>query len=193
MNGIRIRAACPEDAAALLAIYRPYVEKTAISFEYAVPSEEEFRRRIAAVLETYPYIVAEEAGTAIGYAYAGPFHAREAYSWAVELSVYVAEEKRRCGIGKLLYARLEDILRKQGVLNLYACIAVPPEDDEYLTKNSMQFHGHLGYALAGTFKSCGRKFGRWYDMVYMEKIIGQHSGDTQPLNPFPLIRADCGL
>lgn len=193
MSTIRIRAAAPEDAAALLAIYRPYVEKTAITFEYDVPSEQEFRERIAATLSKYPYLMAEADGTAAAYAYAGPFHTREAYSWAAELSVYVAEGMRRCGIGKALYAKIEEILRLQGVLNLYACISVPQQDDEYLTRNSARFHEHLGFRLAGTFRSCGLKFGRWYDMVYMEKIIGEHGGGTAPIRPFPLIRSSCGL
>ena len=102
------------------------------------------------------------------------------------MTVYLAPEAQGLGLGRRIYAALEDALGKMGVLNLYACIAVPHgEDDEYLTGNSMQFHAHMGYALCGTFSLCGYKFGRWYDMVWMEKMIGAHGENQQPVVPYP--------
>ena len=102
-NKLQIRVATKEDAEALLAIYAPYVEKTAITFEYEVPSIEEFRCRIQETLKKYPYLVAEKNGKIVGYAYAGAFHARPAYDWAVETSIYVSELQKGEGIGKALY------------------------------------------------------------------------------------------
>lgn len=184
MSDIMIRAATPDDAGEILAIYAPYVEKTAITFEYDVPSPEEFRRRIAATLEKYPYLVAVNEGKIVGYAYAGPFKARAAYDWAAEVTIYLAPQATGLGIGRRLYAALEDALRDMGILNLYACIGYPETADEYLTRNSAEFHAHMGYGFIGLFHKCGYKFGRWYDMIWMEKIIGEHLPEQAEVRPF---------
>lgn len=186
---IRVRTVTPEDAARLLEIYRPYVEKTAITFEYDVPTEEDFRRRIEKTLERYPYIAAvrKEEGQGeriLGYAYLGPFKERAAYDWAAEVSIYIDENCRGMGLGKLLYRNLEGISRKMNLINLEACIAYPRQDDEYLTQNSVQFHAHLGFRFVGQFYQCGCKFGRWYDMVWMEKCISDHPDRPQAVIPF---------
>ena len=169
-----IREAKPEDAKALLEIYAYYVENTAITFEYDVPSTDVFRDRIIRTLEGYPYLVLEENGSILGYAYAGVFKDRPAYSRCCELSIYLSCGKRRRGYGRMLYEALEAELKKRGFLNLYACIADPVVEDEYLTRNSEQFHRHLGFAKVGEFHRCGYKFGRWYNMIWMEKRIGEH-------------------
>ena len=187
MNTLTIRAAAPEDAAALLAIYAPYVEKTAITFEYAVPSPGEFAGRIAQTLERYPYLAAESEGEILGYAYAAPFKERAAYDWAVETTVYVREDVTRQGVGRELYGALERCLAAQGILNLNACIACPEREDEYLTRDSAEFHRRLGYRTAGEFRQCGCKFGRWYGMVWMEKHIGPHPADPPPVKSFPAV------
>ena len=184
MSEIAIRKAQPGDAAEILEIYKPYVVHTAITFEYTVPTLEEFTTRIEHTLERYPYIVAQQDGKIIGYAYVSRFVGRAAYDWAVETSIYVAMDARRTGVGKRLYYALEDILKKQGILNMEACIGVTDVEDEYLTNNSMHFHEHLGYRLVGEFKKCGYKFGRWYDMVWMEKFIGEHRDDQPPIKMF---------
>ena len=186
---LKIRPAVPSDAAALLAIYAPYVRETAITFEYEVPSETEFAGRIRRVLARYPYLVAEADGEAVGYAYAGPFKDRAAYDWAVELTVYVRRDQKRRGVGRALYAALEDALRAQGILNLYACIAVPETADETLTADSVRFHEALGFETVGKFQNCGCKFGRWYHMVWMEKRLGAHRPDPSPIVPFPALPA----
>ncbi|MFR5070971.1 MAG: N-acetyltransferase family protein [Bianqueaceae bacterium] len=121
---ISIRIATIQDAEALLAIYAPYVENTAITFEYTVPSVEEFARRIHRVMTRYPYLIAEAEGEILGYAYASAFHSRAAYDWAVEVW-YVNRHKRRMGIGGTLYKALEMSLSAQNILNLNACIAYP--------------------------------------------------------------------
>ena len=174
MEQINIRPATPDDAAALLAIYAPYVAETAISFEYEVPSEEEFRQRIIGFSKEYPYLVAEEDGRIVGYAYAHIFHGRAAYQWSVETSIYVDCHEKRKGIGKVLHEALEEALKAQGILNMEAAIAYIEEEDEYLTHDSIRFHEWLGYKKVAHFHQCGRKFGRWYDVVWMEKIIGEH-------------------
>ena len=184
MKGLRIRAAKRADAQELLELYAPYVEKTAITFEVTVPSVEEFAGRILQTLQRYPYIVAEENHEILGYAYTGPFKERAAYDWAVETSIYVKMGRTRGGIGKMLYTSLEETSRRQHILNMNACIASPVVEDEYLTRNSIDFHEHLGYALVGTFHQCGFKFGRWYDMVWMEKIIGDHAASPKPILTF---------
>ena len=187
-NNLSIRSVTVDDAAALLDIYRYYVEHTAVSFEYDVPTVEEFRGRIVHTIETYPYLAAVRDGTIIGYAYAHPFVGRAAYDWSAELTVYIDRDCRHAGAGRALYEALEQALRQMGVLNLYACIGHTEIDDPYLTNNSEQFHAHMGFATVGMFRKCGYKFGHWYDMIWMEKIIGIH-GENQPaLTPYPAIR-----
>lgn len=168
-----IRIAEPEDAGAILSIYSYYVKNTAITFEYEVPSEEEFRERIVNTLRKYPYLVAEQDGQIIGYAYAGVFKGRAAYDWDVETSIYVDKDVKKQGIGRQLYGALEKILQKQNIVNLYACITCPETDDEYVTRDSIHYHEKMGYRLVGEFRRCGYKFGRWYSMVWMEKQIGE--------------------
>ena len=188
---LRIRTACEDDAPALLAIYAPYVEQTAITFEYEVPSLTEFRGRIRRTLQRYPYLAAEAGGELLGYAYTGPFGERAAYGWAAETSIYLRRDVRHMGLGGRLCRALEEVSRAQNVQNLYACIAVPETvEDAHLTRNSAEFHSHLGYTTAGEFHRCGYKFGTWYGMVWMEKLLGTHPAAAEPLIPFPALRAD---
>lgn len=175
MNEIIIRMATIEDAKRLLDIYQYYVRETAITFEYDVPSEEEFRGRIEGTLEKYPYLVALDGEEIVGYAYASSFHEREAYKWCAEMSIYLDRDIRGQGVGRLLYEELERRLRNMGILNLNACIAFPDKEDEHLTFGSVRFHEKMGYSMVGEFHKCGFKFGRWYNMVWMEKLIGEHT------------------
>ncbi len=173
---LTLRVATPRDAAALLAIYAPYVRETAVTFEREVPSLEEFERRIATTLEKYPYIVAEQAGKICAYAYAGPFKTRAAYEHSIETSIYVNRSVRQIGIGSLLYMALENVLFVQNITNLNACIAVPIcENDPYLTNGSKVFHEKQGYKPVARFHGCAYKFNRWYDIVWMEKLQGNHA------------------
>lgn len=183
-----IRVANINDAERLLEIYAYYVTNTAISFEYEVPTIDEFKNRIQNTLKKYPYLVMEVNGTIIGYTYAGPFKGRRAYDWAVETTIYLDQKYKRKGYGKKLYNALEKVLEKQNIINLYACIGYPVSEDEYLTMNSVQYHEHLGYQLVGRFHKCGNKFGRWYDMVWMEKNISKHIDQPVPIIKFSEIR-----
>lgn len=176
---ITVRDAEPADAQRILTIYDYYVKNTAITFEYDTPTIDEFRERMRRTMRRYPYLVAERDGAVLGYAYAGAFVGRAAYDWSCELSIYLDHTAQKQGLGRALYAALEARLRAMGILNLYACIGYPRADDEYLTTNSADFHAHLGFVKVGEFHQCGYKFGRWYDMIWMEKIIGAH-GDARP-------------
>lgn len=146
----RFRLATLDDAPALLSIYAPYVEKTAISFEYDVPSLDEFRRRIADISRKYPYLVAEdENGQLLGYAYTHTFIAREAYDHCAESTIYLALDARKHGLGKRFYRAIEELSLAQNIYNLYACIGEPQgADDEYLTDNSIRFHEHMASAAS---------------------------------------------
>lgn len=177
---IIVRSAVLEDAERILEIYSYYVQNTAISFEYETPALDEWKARMARTMSRYPYLVIEEDGVIQGYSYAGAFVGRAAYNWSCEMTIYLDHHVQKHGMGRMLYEAMEQALKKMGILNLYACIGYPDEDDEYLTTNSADFHAHLGYTKVGTFHKCGNKFGRWYHMIWMEKIIGEH-GENQPL------------
>ena len=171
---MKIRSAAPDDAKRLLEIYGYYVANTAVSLEYDVPTEADFRSRIQNTLQKYPYLVLEEDGIIQGYAYAGMFKSRAAYSRSCEVSIYVDRSAKRRGYGRKLYETLEDSLKRQGIVNMYACIAYPVVEDEYLTRDSERFHRRLGFSTVAEFHQCACKFGRWYNMICMEKIIGEH-------------------
>lgn len=185
-----IRVATVEDAEKLLEIYAPYVEETAVTFEYTVPSVVEFRDRIQQTRMKYPYLVAERQGEIVGYAYASSFHQRAAYRWGVETTVYVRRDSKRQGIGRELYEALEKVLAAQHILNLNACIAYPKTEDAYLTRDSVLFHQHLGYRLVGEFYECGYKFNHWYNMVWMEKHIGLHVENPLAVKSFEEVREE---
>lgn len=179
-----IRVASLNDAERLAEIYAYYVKHTAITFEYVAPSAEAFRARMARTLERYPYLVAEADGVVQGYAYAGPLKERAAYDWACELSIYLDPVAKGRGLGRALYQAMEAALGRMGIKNLYACIAWPAAPDEYLDRNSAEFHAHMGFREVGRFAQCGCKFGRWYDMIWMEKMIGAHAPNPSPIVPF---------
>ena len=174
---IDIRPTILSDATRLLGIYAHYVKNTAVSFEYDVPSLAEFETRIRNTLKHYPYLVIEVNSEVVGYAYAGPFVGRQAYDRSCELSIYLDHTACKHGLGRRLYEALEAELKERGFLNLYACIAYPEVEDDFLTRNSADFHAHMGFSEVGRFHKCGHKFGRWYDMIWMEKIIGDHTGE----------------
>ncbi|NQJ07248.1 N-acetyltransferase [Streptococcus suis] len=161
---IDIRSARIEDAADLVAIYAPYVEKTAITFETEVPTVEAFASRIEKTLEKFPYLVAVEEGKIVGYAYASTYYARAAYDWTVEFSVYVQKEARGKGIGNLLYTALEEELTARGFKNFLACITLP-------NPASIALHEKKGYQQVAHFKKVGYKFGTWHDIVWLQKSL----------------------
>ena len=182
---ITIRPATIADGEKLLEIYSYYVKNTAISFEWEIPSLKDFQNRISTTLEKYPYLVAQnQAGEILGYCYAGPFKNRAAYNWAVETSIYIDKNKRQKGLGRLLYTTLENTLKEMNIVNMKACITFPQIEDQYLTKNSFYFHQKMGFTLVGQFTKCGYKFNRWYNMIWMEKIIGTHQENMPAVIPY---------
>ena len=172
---MQIRAERMDDAAALAAIYAPYGEETAITFETEVPPAEEFCVRMARIPARYPYLVAEEDGVVLGYAYASTFIGRAAADWTVETSIYVSRSVCHKGVGRALHDALEEALRELGIANMCAAIAVPCDDNPYVDENSMQFHAHMGYREVARFDRVGRKFGYWLDVVWMQKRIGEEA------------------
>lgn len=170
----RIRQAENKDAERLLEIYAYYVKNTAVTFDYDVPLLLDFAAALERTKEHFPFLILESDESLIGYAYAGPFKQRAAYLHSCETTIYLDHTVRRKGFGRRLYSSLEEELKARGILNLYACISVPRGEDPYLTNDSELFHRSFGFQTAGTFHQCGTKFSRWYDMIWMEKIIGPH-------------------
>ena len=178
---MKIRIAQISDAKQLVDIYKYYVEKTDITFEYEVPTVEEFAKRIENTLSRYPYIIAEEDdGEIIGYAYAGAFKSRRAYDWSVETSIYIRHGMAGHGVGSMLYNELERYLKLQNIINVNACITYPNQKSE-------EFHKKFGYKTVAHFTKCGYKFGKWKDMIWMEKFIGEHEDNPKDIIPFPNI------
>ena len=186
-----LRTAGIDDAQALLDIYAYYVEHSALTFEYEVPSLQEFRRRIAGTLEHYPYLLAESSGRIVGYSYAGRFQPRAAYAWNAEMTIYLEPGMHRQGIGRRLYTLMERLLAAQGVVKTIAMITRPT--DEFSDFNSVPFHEKMGYRPAGRLDFCGFKFGRWYTTLCMDKQIGTPAARMCPVRDFGAVRKDFGL
>ncbi len=184
---MQIRLATPADAEALLQIYGYYVENTAISFEYTTPTAEEFQSRISKTLTAYPYFVATEEDQIVGYAYAAAFRSRQAYKHWAEVSIYIDRAHRGKGIGKALYTALEEILAKQNIYTLCACIASTDREDEHLTDASVNFHTRMGYRVSGKHTDCGYKFDKWYSICLMEKPIRKKELHPDAFIPFPAL------
>lgn len=184
-NGdIIIKTVNESDADELLKIYAPYVQNTAITFEYNVPGIAEFKSRIMNTLKKYPYLKAVRNGEIIGYAYLGAFKERDAYIHSAETSIYVKQKERRSGAGRAMYEAIEKTAKMQNILNLNACIGVPRIEDEHLTLDSVKFHEKMGYTLVGKFNFSGYKFGTWYDMIWMEKMLGEHTNSPAGFRAF---------
>ena len=159
-----IRIATEADIPQMLAIYAPYVENTTYSFEYAPPTLEEFSRRFAKYTAQCPWLVWEEAGQVVGYAYGSLPFERAAYAWCAEVSIYLHPDAQGKGIGRNLYAAVEDILWRQGYRIIYALITTENE-------GSLRFHEKVGYTYCAQFDDCGIKFGRSLGVVWMEKKV----------------------
>ncbi|MBR3031704.1 MAG: N-acetyltransferase [Clostridiales bacterium] len=170
-NEYIIREAKIEDAERLIEIYSYYVLNTAVSFEYEVPTVSAFRDRIQRTLEKYPYLVFVRGNMILGYAYAGVYSSRSAYDWTATTSIYVDKDYRREGVGAALYKELEARLKAQGVVNLLAGAAFCDPEDEYLSHDSYHFHKRMGYTKVAHMKAIGKKFDRWYDLLWMQKTL----------------------
>ena len=161
---VTIRTATTADAPACVAIYRPLVESTAVSFETVVPTVEEFAIRIQNSLSAWTWLIAEKDGRCIGYAYGHSHRERAAYRWSVEVTIYVDSDHRRLGVGRQLYGRLFHDLASLGYCNAYAGVTQPNE-------SSMALHRGVGFEYIGTFRSVGRKFDRWHDVAWFQRKL----------------------
>ena len=175
--GYKIRTVQLSDAEAILQVYAPFITDTCISFEYVVPSVEEFAQRIASISAEYPYIVLEEDGEIVGYAYSHRYLERVAYSWDVEVTIYLAPKVQGKGLGVILYDALEKLMALQNIKNLYSCITGD-------NVHSIEMHRSMGYELIGTFPKAGFKHDRWLDVVWMAKAIGEKENAPLPFVPF---------
>ena len=159
-----IRFATPEDAGRIAEIYAPYVEHTPVSFEYVPPDALEMRRRIIEVTREYPWLVLEEEGRVLGYAYAHRYGERAAFRWSCEWSIYLDESHRGRGGGRALYEKLGELCGAMGCASAYALIAVPNPE-------SVKFHERMGFSLVGVERAVGYKLGAWRDLGIFERRL----------------------
>jgi L-amino acid N-acyltransferase YncA len=169
-----VRDAMPADAAACAAIYAPYVRETIVSFELEPPTPEEMAERMAASQARHAWLVLEEDGRVVGYAYANRFSARPAYRWSVEVSIYLERGRRRGGGGRRLYEALLDRLAARGYRRAMAGMSLPNEA-------SVAFHHALGFKPVGVYREVGWKDGAWHDVAWVQRTIVD--GDDPPAEP----------
>jgi phosphinothricin acetyltransferase len=171
---MRIRPATVEDSAQIAAIYAPFVEHSHVSFEENAPDAAEMRERIASYTEKYPWLVAEERGQILGYAYACAHRSRAAYRWSVDSAIYVRESAQGRGVGKALYSELFRILKLQGFRSVYAGVSLPNDA-------SIALHRSLGFAEVGIYRRVGYKDGAWRDTLWWQLQLD--SDDARPEEP----------
>ena len=168
---VMIRPATPEDAASLLEIYRPYIEDTAVSFETEVPTVDAFAARIDKALQGWAWLVAEEGGQCVGYAYGGAHRERAAYRWSTEVSAYIRPGWQGRGLGRLIYQALFEQLAARGYCNALAIVVVPNDA-------SVALHRSVGFEPVGVFKRGGHKFGAWHDVMWLQRTIRESPPDA---------------
>ena len=176
MKQANLRLAKPEDAEKILKVLAPYIRDTAINFEYEVPDTEEYAKHIESISRKYPYIVCEIEGGIVCFAYASAHRSKSAYMWSAELSVYVDKDYLRLGIGHSLYSALIDILKLQNFENVYGVVTIPNENSEWL-------HRSMGFELVAVYRKTGFKLGRWHDVAWYVKYIGNHITPPRPVIP----------
>lgn len=169
-----MRRASAHDGQACAAIYRPYVTDTAVTFEIEPPSPDEMAARIAAYSSSHEWLVLEDDGRVVGYAYGAPFHARAAYRWACEVSVYLEIGRQRTGGGRALYDALLDRLLQRGFRIAIAGMTLPNEA-------SVGLHRAMGFEPVGTYRRIGFKHGRWHDVAWTQRVLAD--GDEPPPEP----------
>lgn len=173
---VHLRPVQESDAPALCALYAPYVLHTSITFEYEVPSEQEFIGRIRTHTADYPWLVCESEGELLGYAYGCRHRYRTAYQWSPESAIYLAAGAQGRGIGKALYQTLFDLLSLQGYFTVYGGVALPNEKSEAL-------HRACGFEVIGDFKKVGYKLGQWHDVRWFQLALQEYVKEpAAPLN-----------
>ena len=184
MQELTIRLATPGDAKEILDIYAPYIRETSLTFEIDVPILDEFRKRIAAYLENWPWLVAVVDGQVAGYAYASRYRERAGYQWCVECSVYIHDHFLRSGIGARLYSCLFELLTLQGYRNVYAVINLPNE-------RSVKFHERMGFEWFASYENVGYKLGQWKTVGWWQLRINEYS--HEPDAPIKFSRLNPGM
>lgn len=175
-SNLHIRPARDDDGAAVAAVYAPYVRDTAVSFELEPPSAEVMAERVNGTLSTHPWLIAEQGGEVVGYAYAGKHSQRAAYRWTVDVTVYVRRDERRTGVGRRLYQALLGTLQLQGFRSAFAEIVLP-------NPGSARLHEAMGFQHIGVHKDIGHKLGHWQDIGYWR--LGLSIGTAVPSEPIP--------
>jgi L-amino acid N-acyltransferase YncA len=165
-----IRLATLADAEVIREIYAPFCEATPVSFETEAPDIDEMRRRIAKTLESLPWLVREQDGEVLGYAYASPHRERPAYRWSVDVSAYVRDGHRRRGVGRALYSRLFELLPQQGFYTALAGITLP-------NPGSVGLHESFGFEMIGTYRRIGFKCGAWHDVAWYQLPLREFTGE----------------
>lgn len=173
-----IRAANESDAKLIHDIYAPSVLDGVATFETAVPGVEAMRQRVRERLQHYPWLVWEDAGEILAYAYAGRFRERAAYDWIAETSIYVRTDSQRRGIARKLYNTLLEVMRLQGIQQAVGVITLPGN-------GSVAMHEALGFEAAGVWSKCGYKHGQWWDVGVWQKQLQPPTTPPAPVTPFP--------
>jgi L-amino acid N-acyltransferase YncA len=176
-----IRLADEDDAAQILEIYAPFCRETPVSFETQPPTLDEMRGRIAKVLKSHPWLVCEESGLILGYAYSSPHRERAAYAWSVDVSVYVREGRRRGGVGRALYTSLFLLLKHQGFYNAFAGVSVP-------NPGSVGLHRAMGFESIGVYRNVGFKCGGWHDVEWFQLVLREPQSEPEPPRDFRIVR-----
>jgi len=178
-NNYNIRLITPADAEAALAVYAPYVLHTAYTFEYEIPSVDDFRTKIEKITAQYPWLVCECDGEIVGYAYGSTHRERAAYQWSPESTVYISDKHHRKGIARILYNTLFALLQQQGYINVFASVLVT-------NVNSVEFHRAYGFEEIGLFKNIGYKLGEWHTNLWFQYTLQEHVID--PSVPIPITK-----
>jgi L-amino acid N-acyltransferase YncA len=176
-----IRLAAESDAEQILEIYAPFCRDTPVSFETQPPTLEEIRHRIAKILKSHPWLVCEDSGLILGYAYASPHRERAAYVWSVDVSVYVREGRRRGGLGRALYTSLFQLLKLQGFYTALAGTTVP-------NPGSIGLHRAMGFELVGTYRNIGYKCGAWHDVAWWQLALQEADAEPEPPRDIRILR-----
>jgi L-amino acid N-acyltransferase YncA len=173
-----IRTTRDEDAAAIHAIYAPSVSTGVATFETELPGVDAMRERLRVRLQHYPWLVWEDAGEVLAYAYAGRFRERAAYDWIAETSIYVRHDAQRRGIARRLYGVLLDVMRLQGITQAVGVITLPGTA-------SVAMHEAMGFTSAGIWRQCGYKLGQWWDVGVWQKELQVAASPPRAVTPFP--------
>jgi phosphinothricin acetyltransferase len=181
-----IRSARLDDAEAIHAIYAPSIAAGAATFETALPGIDAMRERIRLRLQQYPWLVWEDAGEVLAYAYATRFRERAAYDWIAETSIYVRGDAHRRGIGRRLYGVLLDVMRLQGINQAVGVITLPGA-------TSVALHEAMGFSPAGVWRQAGYKLGQWWDVGVWQKELQPAEPVPRPVRPFPELQSSASL